>query len=173
MYHSISALYGYSLCCITLTLGPPYSQSGEAGGWRAPKEREQVSKELTTAPPSFQLHPPPSPSSLYTLIFSLFALYSALGADWPDHDGNQPGPSVKASPAIRPSPPGTPPLLAFANFLPSPCSSPQQHYNPLRPHPTLAINLSHLTQEAARKQVEVESTALVTKNSTTSCSIYS
>lgn len=83
----------------------PLFSERRGGGRRAPKEREQVSKELTTAPPSFQLRTPPP---LYTLIFSLFALYSALGADWPDHDGNQPGPSVKASAAIHPPPPGIP-----------------------------------------------------------------
>lgn len=138
MYHSISALYGYSLCCITLTPGPPYSQSGGVEGWRAPKEREQVSKELTTAPPSFQLHPPPP--LLFIPSFSL-SLPSIQPSALIGRIMMAISPAPLSKPVqlyAHPSPaPGTPPLRAFANFLLSPCSSPQQHYNPppTPPHP--------------------------------------
>lgn len=144
VYHSISALYGYSLCCITLTPRPPYSQSEGVEGASCSlgcslslgaKEREQPRflRSWQQPLPPFSSAPLPL-SSLYPHFLSL-ALYSALGADWPDHDGNQPGPSVKASPAIRPPPPGTPPLLGFANFLPSPCSSTIIPPDPTPPSP--------------------------------------
>lgn len=104
---------GYSACCITLTFGPPYSQSGVLGT----KGEKWVSKELTSPPRSFQRLAPPL---LFILSFSLSLLYSAPACDWPDRDGNQPGPSVKASPPPLPSP----------NFLSFPSNTQQQSPTP-------------------------------------------
>lgn len=66
---------------------------------------------------------PPFSSDLpliFILSFSLSLLHSALRRDWPDHDGNQPGPSVKASP-----PPF--PLAIFLSFPHNGGAPPRAH----------------------------------------------
>lgn len=110
----------------------PLFSERRGGGKRAPKEREKVSKKLTTAPPSFQLCNPPSFLLIPSFSLSSLAIQPSAPIGW-IMMAISPAPLSKQVQLYTPLPQGSPPLLAFANFLPSPRSNPQ-HYNP-QPHP--------------------------------------
>lgn len=116
---------GHSVCCITLTPGPPYSQSRGTGGGGDEGRENRFLRNWHHPLPPFS----PELPLLFILSFSLSLLYSALLCDWPDHDGNQPGPSVKASP----------PPFPLANFFSFPCNT--------QLHP---LHILRLTTETSR-----------------------